>query len=124
MIWTSDFSWLPHSLLKGISRPLPKIVYVHNDTASGWYDTTKNIIAICDDYAVPSTIAHEFKHFLQYLGPKKLTVLSWAKIKLPYEQSIRFYFRNSWSEMDALLFECKYAKNDVNYWWLKKLVME
>lgn len=40
-----------------------------------------------------------------------------------YNTFIRNYFRNSWSEMDALLFESKVAPSEVNQFWLKGLVL-
>jgi len=45
-----------------------------------------------------------------------------CNFSLTYEDMIVDYFNRSPAEMDALLFEHKYAKSEINDWWLNHLI--
>jgi len=122
MIFDSDFAHIPISIKKGIS--LPSILF-EEDTGqdySGYYRTgTRQIVVVESEYYL-STIAHELKHYVQdWYGFRPLKTVVW-EIQSTYEDSIHNYFHSSWSEMDALVFEYKHAKSELNEWWLRKLV--
>ena len=124
-MYNTDLSWLPNHLLKDIT--LPKIEFVPNSGEySGYYQHNSNTLFIVEGIEnIESTIAHEFKHYLQekdgYLTKKPL---NWAILEnaLGYESSINYYFTHDYCEYEALLFEYKYAKCYYNDWWLRKLV--
>lgn len=121
----SDFNWLPNSILKGVK--LPKIIY-EEDTGQdygGYYTFDSDHIVIVETDHISSTIAHEFRHYLQW-DTKIRYIMHGTSFNQGnnYELAIKNYFRDNIIEMDALLFEHKYAKNWLNDWWLRKLVLE
>tara|TARA_R110000851_G_scaffold142629_4_gene281333 strand:- start:191 stop:571 length:381 start_codon:yes stop_codon:yes gene_type:complete len=121
----SDLTWLPNSLLKDLHSP-PSIVYEPyvDQQYRGYYThgTAKLVIVETDEELIQSTIAHEFRHMLQYFSGRPLESTSFESTYENYEDQITKYFTNSWSEYDALQFEYKHSKNWLNEWWLKKLV--
>lgn len=121
----NDLLWLPNSLLKNIK--IPKITYEEDkgQDYGGYYTHGSNILVVVynEEYNA-STIAHEFCHHLQYIeGRANHVQVSWETGD-NYEASIKKYFSTCWWEMEALLFEYKYAKTELNNWWLNKLVLE
>ena len=119
----TDITWLPNHLLKDID--LPKVITEENigQNYGGYYTQgTKNITIVYSDI-IASTITHEFCHYLQNIQGRSIKSSKW-EIKGTYEESIKNYFKNSINEYEALLFEYKYAKDYLNEWWLRKLVME
>ena len=120
----ADINWLPNHLLKNI--PDVKVIYEESvgQSYGGYYTYGSNEIVVVADGTEQSTIAHEFRHFLQYnKGLLKDEEGSIWKMIGTYEESIHKYFWSYWWEMDALLFQYKYSKDEVTEWWLKKLVM-
>ena len=123
-------TWLPNSLLKGVKDiPTIEIVEDTGQNYGGYYTHGSNnlVVVYNEDYPenVASTIAHEFCHHLQYENVREeLPGSQFNIIDNNYELSIRHYFKKYWWEMEALLFEHKYAKSYLNDWWLRKLVLE
>lgn len=120
-----SITWLPLSHRKNISSV--KIVYEEdNDQPYGGHYTpqTATIVVVVRNYGMKleSIIAHEFRHHTQ----RELRNVPWQLVQfdptVDYNNAIRKYFRSSWSELDALVYENKYAKCDYNEWWLKELV--
>jgi len=122
--------------LKGkLSRiTLPEMVYRDNPDNSGccykpqeaeicldgkFYDLKNGLIVISSDRH--STVAHEWRHLCQYSQGYNLKTIEW-KLVGTYEQSIINYFTNSWSEMDALLYEMKMAPDNENLEWYEWIV--
>lgn len=122
---TTDISWLPLSLRKNID--LPKVVYEPvNDLYGGYFiNGTKEIIVVEYEPQVPSTIVHEYCHYLQDISGKLPTKGSNVSLfeKYSYNKAIRLYFRTQWWEMEALLLEHKIAPTAVSRFWLKALVL-
>ena len=120
----ADFNWLPTSMLKGVT--LPKIIREeHTGKYDGYYTLGNNTIVVAneDEKLEAATIAHEFRHHLQYHRYGDWTPLGWGtNSTLSYKQQIHMYFITQIHEYDALLFEHKYAPNFLNDWWLNKLV--
>jgi hypothetical protein len=120
----NELSWLPNHLLKGIT--LPKIIYEDKkDQNYGGYYSNNTLMIVASEDFIASTIAHEFKHYLQDLNNElPNTIASWNSYdkKFGYEKGISNYFKYNKYEYEALLFEYKYAKTDINEWWLRKLV--
>jgi len=116
----NHLTWLPNSLLKGITPP--KIVFEEfkGQPYSGYFLHATQKITVVEGYTEASTIAHEFCHYLQHL--KGNIVASTWKVEGTYEESIHKYFTTNKSEYEALRFEYKYAKDYLNEWWLRKLV--
>jgi predicted SprT family Zn-dependent metalloprotease len=121
-----DLNWLPHSLFKGIEYP--KVVYEaeYGQSYGGYYTHGSNILVVVaspNEHYWPDTIAHEFKHYLQWIANTINPLGSDFQLEGSYEQSIRKYFRTQPDEYEALLFAHKYAKCELNDWWLRKLVL-
>ncbi len=117
----ADLNWLPTSLFKGIIYPT--VIYEDDiDQKYGGYYThgTNELVVVESGDTNASTIAHEFKHYLQH-QKYKIPGSIW-KLTGTYEESIYRYFHSYWWEMEALLFEHKIAKDWNNDWWLRKLV--
>lgn len=126
-----DWSWLPLSLRKGIS--LPKIIYEESIGQNyGGYFTRgiREIHIVENEKLTASTIAHEFCHYLQYFDNRIIDLKNagssiWnMKKNESYEDSITRFFNTNPCEMEALLFEYKYAKSWLNEWWYKQLILE
>jgi len=67
------------------------------------------------------TIAHEFRHHWQKWKGIKFDGAGWANQKgKSYTEAIVEYFLGSVTEMDALLFELKYAHCDESEWRLEQ----
>ena len=122
---TSDLSWLPSIELLGLD--LPTIVWETDigQHYGGYYETGTNRIIIVegDEDLLPGTIAHEFKHYQQFMTGKVIHSIEF-KSDIEYEKSINEFFNKSWSEMDALIFQQKHASDWCSEWWLKKLIVE
>lgn len=129
-----EIKWLPNSFLKGLDRV--NITITTEDHCSGYYDSQRNLIAISeivDDYDVGGTIAHELRHHWQYskFGPPK-NYITWQSLQhLEYKEAIARYFLSNKIEMDALLFEYKVARGELNTYFMdilhdynKRLTME
>jgi len=124
------FNWLPHSHIKGL--PLPK-VYLgqYNPQFSGVYYVDSNEIIVTESPNYPeekyitAILVHEIRHAQQ----RYFNLVKWVKggskwePELGYEKAITKYFRTQQHEFDALFYEHKYAKTDINDWWLKELVL-
>lgn len=121
-----SINWLPLSHRKNISQVKVIIEDDIGQPYSGYYAIgTKTLVAVYRNLgggSLESTIAHEFRHHVQYeTNNISLKVVSF-NTNITYEKAIRQYFRSSLSELDALIYEHKYAKSDLNEWWLKELV--
>jgi len=117
----TDLNWLPTSIFKGITYP--KVVYIDSSPDyGGFYEAGTNILTCvyCDN--VESTIAHELRHYLQWINGWISIGSEWKQTN-SYEESIKSYFTRYPHEMDALLFEYKHSKSWLNEWWLRKLVL-
>jgi hypothetical protein len=84
------------------------------------YDLTKGMIIVTeiwDDKDIPNTIAHEWRHFLQYhkFGPIKGTQFN---NKVPYPTAIKSFFQNPF-ERDALLYSHKVAPSSTSDYWME-----
>jgi hypothetical protein len=116
-------SWLPNSVTKGFSSP--KIVWEQpNNEYGGYYELGTEEIIVVETEDAQCTIAHEFRHYTQHRKGQIALEGGELDLSIPYESMITKYFRSWWHEYDALLFEYKYAKTELNEWWLKKLVWE
>ena len=118
-----ELNWLPKD--KDVS--IPDIFIVNNYDYSGCYFSPEWNEAVLDDICVslengliviksdtsPSTIAHEFRHHLQYVNGFDLGIVEWSFNK-PYKDAIKEYYTNSITEMDALLYECTLYPDDNN----------
>lgn len=119
----ADINWLPNRYLKSI--PDVRVIYEENTNQEygGYYTHGSNILTVVEDEYTASTIAHEFRHFLQETkGLLKPNPQQWKQVGT-YEDSIHKYFWGDWLEMDALLFQYKYANDEYTDWWLNKLVL-
>lgn len=121
-------TWLPNSILKGIK--LPSIVYENysgQDYGGYYIQGTEELVIVYDiEEYIPATIAHEMCHYLQYIQGRSNNIQrpKWNTLGNTYETQIKNYFSLFWEENEALHFEYKYASNDLNDWWLNKLVKE
>lgn len=119
-------NWLPLSHRKNISQVK---VIVEDDVGQsygGYYTPgSKILVAVYRSHgggSLEATIAHEYRHHIQYeTNNISLKIVSF-NTNTTYEKAIRQYYRSSLSELDALVYEYKYAKSDLNEWWLKELV--
>ena len=121
---SSDIRWLPLSLRKNIDTP--RVIYEpYNDEYGGYHvEGTKDLVVVEDEIQAHSTIAHEYCHYLQYIRgatgkDNNMQMFS----KFSYNKAIRLYFRTMRWEMEALLFQDKYAPTDVTRFWLRALVL-
>ena len=118
-----ELNFLPLSYRKNVT--LPKVVIEPKlDQAYGGY-YSEGVIVVVENEHMASTLAHEFRHHLQSYYGCTCVPVSVTKEDLTYENYFKFirnYFRSSWSEMDALLFESKFTPTSVNNYWLKGLV--
>jgi hypothetical protein len=128
----NEFSWLPISVLKQVPY-FPKLIFEDIKEAAGYYlsphkEHPRGLISISSYFAdqmYSSTLAHEFRHHWQVfnfgLNSRRL---DWYNIysKYEYERAICLYFNANPDERDALLFEYKYAKCDVNEYWVKDIL--
>lgn len=122
-MWKSDLNWLPTSMKKGILEP--KIIWEPVSAEyGGYYPLGTHTLVITQSDSFEATIAHEFKHYEQYMtGKLKEDKVSKLDFDLSYEDMIADFFLKDSSELDALLFEYKVAKCWLNDWWLNKLVL-
>jgi hypothetical protein len=84
------------------------------------YDLTKGMIVVSevwDDNDLPTTIAHEWRHYLQYhkFGPIRGIPIN---DELPYRERIKRYFEDPF-EKDALLYSHKIAPGKVSSYWVE-----
>jgi hypothetical protein len=123
-------------MLKGLSTPI--ITYISNSDYGGSYnpidnyyddiiDVRKRPVIQIDADSIPdisSGIAHEFRHHWQ------LYTYGWGNKEywtaydenISYDEYILNYYLGDRYELDALIFECKYAPNDNNLSWLELVV--
>ncbi len=127
-----EFSWLPSNFLKGITLPL--FYFLSEEEiglrCSGCYRTFPNSNKIPEIFIdpeleelVPSSIAHEFMHHIQFTNGLTMEEPR-VNYGLPYEAEIARFFKTSKIEYEALLFQNKIAKDWLCDWWLNKLVAE
>ena len=117
-------NWLPQSHLKNIS--ITKIIYEYpvGQLYGGYCDfSNRKIVVVYSDDILheASTLAHEFRHWVQYehnLG--KFSGIR-PRSDISYEEMIKWYFLSDKMELNALLYQNKYAKSDTSDWWLRKL---
>ena len=117
-----ELNWLPNSLLKSI--PTPEIYTVSTADYGGCYyhiceEYKRGRIILTEDYFNPGTIAHEWRHCWQE-NNGSIGSSDWGQhaSDKSYKEAIVSYFTEQPHEMDALLFELKYAPNDGNLqWW-------
>ena len=118
----SDLNWLPTSVFKGITYP--KVIFEEDEGQDygGYYEHGSGILTIVSSDTDASTIAHELAHYIQDIENRVGPGSCW-EVQGTYEDSINQYFWSQPTEMEALLFEFKYANNWLNDWWLRKLVL-
>lgn len=118
-----ELNFIPLSYRKNVT--LPRVIIEPKlDQVYGGYYVDGLIVAVEGEH-IESTLAHEFRHHLQdYYGCKSVpvTISDEDSTYENYPRFIRNYFRASWSEMDALLFESKITPTPVNKYWLQGLV--
>lgn len=127
-----EFSWLPNSVLAGVV--LPSLCFVEPDDliveSQGYYshDEQKITVGIFDDDeygdTMASTMAHEFMHHRQLMSGISLENPSQFDDGVSYNEGISRFFNADPREYEALIFEVKVAKNNLNDWFLNKLVAE
>lgn len=117
------FTWVPLSLRKNID--LPSVTYKNLTECAGYYTSgTKDLIISTNCWYPKATIAHEFKHYIDYTNGVTLDGFGIHLFKkYSYNKAIRLYFRARNYELAALLFEYKYARTPLNEFWLKALVL-
>lgn len=125
-----DLNWISR---KNKQTTLPKLVYIESHSEYGGFyvrpdyypfvyegkeiPSDKGILFVVDDCTTKATIAHEWRHHWQTLNGWKLEydnfnyVFSDSDI---YKKEIIRYFKENIHEMDALIFENKYAKDYLN----------
>ena len=125
-----ELNWLP----KAKDVPLPNMFVVDDYDYSGCYYnpeyaeveldgkcvSIENGLIIIKSNTSPSTIAHEFRHHLQWWYGMDLGAVAWDFHK-PYKDAIVEYYTKSLTELDALLYECKHYPDDdnmQNYEWV------
>jgi hypothetical protein len=106
-----------------------KVIYEsENSNYSGYYSYGSQELVITEGELVASTIAHELRHYMQYQVYPDMPGSDWAtcytEANYDYENAIQEYFLTQPTELDALIFEFKFAKTEINEWWLRKLVIE
>lgn len=127
-----ELNWLSKS--KDIS--IPEIYIVDDFDYSGCYyspefnetilDNTcisignNGLIVIKSDIS-PATIAHEFRHHLQFVYGMDFDHSEWNDNK-SYKDAIIEYYSTSITEMDALLYEYKQYPDDHNTEWFEWLL--
>jgi hypothetical protein len=124
-----ELNFLPLSHRKGIS--MPKVVFepFNNQGYGGYY--LPNIVVVVEpppwafEDKTDAVLAHEFRHHTQYVTGSCPSVYKGSSLdfSLDYEQMVTKYFKTYPHEMDALLYEVKYAKSEISDWWLRKLVL-
>jgi len=75
----------------------------------------------CDDHHIQHTIAHEYRHHIQYM----VGLINYDGIgnyidnnNMSYENFVKNYFLKSKYELDALLFAYKYVKSSTATYWM------
>lgn len=121
-----ELNFIPLSYRKNVT--LPKVIFEPKleQLYGGYYNpNTQTIVVVEDDNNyTDSTLAHEYRHHLQhYYGHTMSSAKITDSIYENYNLFIRNYFRNSWSEMDALIFQVKISPRDYCKFWLKGLVL-
>lgn len=117
-------NWLPLSDRKNIDSV--RLIFEPNvgqNYGGLYYSDSRTICVVesgCEKH-VASTIAHEYRHHIQNQirnVPKKVIVPRKSSYE-SYATDIKWYFSNSISEYDALLYQNKVAKSDLSEYWLK-----
>ena len=114
-----ELCWLPNSFLKGLTIPDIYVEEEANQNYSGYYEFEDGIghLVIVENEHYASTLAHELRHHWQRTVGNLDQSSAWDP-NLTYEDAIVKYFRTQSWEMDALLFEHKYAKDEINDYWI------
>lgn len=89
------------------------------------YSLEKGLIVIDDspDALIKSTLAHEFRHHMQYLhGVFEIYDVKLFNRNIPYNDAIIDFFTTCPYEFDALIYEMKYDHNWCNDYWLNLLI--
>jgi hypothetical protein len=125
-----DLNWIRK---EDKSLVIPPVVYEANDRYGGYYvhpvkgeieiagkfyDSKIGIIVISSIWPenIPSTLAHEWRHHWQFYQGWKMDSIGWSYPE-DYEAAIRKYFLSSRCEFDALRFEYRKAKSELNDSW-------
>lgn len=121
-----SINWLPLSVRKGLDTP--KVLYEPyiGQPYGGFYHNNIILVVVHDEKYIPATIAHEYKHHIQRHTGKNFIVPNDVLAefsKFSYNKAIRNYFRRMWWEMEALVFQEKYAPTEVGKFWLQGLVL-
>ncbi len=119
------FNWLPLSDRKNIDMPILLIEEFKGQPYAGYYlagTNTVGIVETSDERQLAATLAHEFKHVTQWQLNQNLHNPTVIDTSIPYEKMIFSYFNNNLTEMEALLYEFKLAKSELNDWWLNHIV--
>ena len=126
-----ELNWLP----KCKQLSIPDVFIIDDYDYSGCYYNPQQNEVILDGKCVPlkngliviridtspSTIAHEFRHHQQYMNGIDLSIQEWNFNK-PYKDAIIEYYTKSFTEMDALLFECNHYPDDWNMQWMEWVI--
>jgi len=118
------FNWLPISDRKNIDSVRVQVEPANGQNYGGWYCYVSKLISVVDtgcEKDLASVLAHEYRHHIQWqlrsvplvpVPPRNSTFET-------YELDIKWYFSNSPSEYDALLYQNKVAKSELSEYWLK-----
>lgn len=117
-------NWLPLSDRKNIRTVRFQFEKFVGQNYSGWYSFERNLISIVEvpcERRMASIIAHEYRHHIQreIRNVPIVNVQPRVSSYASYETDIKWYFNNSPSEYDALLYENRVAKSDLSEFWLK-----
>lgn len=124
-----SITWLPLSHRKNITAPKIVMEEYTGQLYGGYYDVVKKLIVAVfnpdwGEQELVSILAHEYRHHVQNeLGMYK-QLNSFIRTDLEYEKQIKWYFNTFDWEMDALVYQNKYAKSETSDWWLRKLVKQ
>jgi hypothetical protein len=124
-----EIRWLKYP--KIISPPTIVIVdelddysgcYIHPQGGEAWVDgsphTLRDGLIVASAHSnYESTIAHEFRHHMQYVYVGMKFDSKPLRTDIPYRDAIVKYFTNSMTEMDALQYEMSKVKSDVCMEW-------
>jgi hypothetical protein len=139
MLRSLEMNWIRNKIDKSISLPPietasmedcgAKMIYpidMEYFTYGKYYDLSKGLILISDifdsdDKDIANSIAHEFRHYWQYLNGWEVGMGKKFSQDIEYDNAIVKYFSESYIEWDALTFSHKYAPSDLSTSWLDLL---
>jgi hypothetical protein len=126
----SELNWIAKKE-KGVMLPL--IIFESIDAGGYYYNPEKNEIMLNEKYypldkglividisspeEILNTIAHEWRHHIQFMNGIEMEAMEWDNDKEDYKQNIIDYFTQSRTEMDALLFSNKHAPTECSIEW-------